>query len=76
VFTNANTPVHKLVQGVLQDVLQIFFYDMGDRHSPSHKIEEVIEFQKELTDMKIWEKYGNLVMFSSILTKVYFDFEK
>jgi hypothetical protein len=55
VFSNANTPVHKLGQGVLQDDLQIRFYDRGDMHIPSHKIEDVIEFQKKVTDKEIWE---------------------
>jgi hypothetical protein len=45
---------------MLQDDLQTLFYDLGDMHRPSHKIEEVIEFQKELTDKEILEKFLGL----------------
>jgi hypothetical protein len=69
VFTNTNTPAHKPRQGVLQDDVQIFLYDLGDMNRPSHQIEEVIKFQKELTDKEIWEKVSRkLMMFTSILT--------
>jgi hypothetical protein len=48
-----NSSEYKLGQGVLQDYLQILLYDLKDMHRPSHNIEEVIEFQKDLNDKKI-----------------------
>jgi hypothetical protein len=43
-FTNANTPVQKLGQGVCQNVVQTLFYNLDDMNRASQKIEEVIEF--------------------------------
>jgi hypothetical protein len=41
--------VHKLGQRVLRDGLQTLFFDLEDMHRPSLKIEEVMEFPKELS---------------------------
>ncbi len=49
VFTSINSPVHKLGQGVLQDGLQTLLFDLVDMYRLSHKIEEVIEFQRRLS---------------------------
>jgi hypothetical protein len=46
VFTNTNTLVHKPRQGVLQDDVQTFLYDLGNMNRLSHKIEELSNFKR------------------------------
>jgi hypothetical protein len=46
-------------------------YSLHDLHIPIPKIEEVMKFQKELTDKKTLEKFQSLedlILFSSVLT--------
>jgi hypothetical protein len=49
-FTNANTLVQKLGQGVCQSDVQTLLYNLDDMHRASQRIEEFIEFQKEIVD--------------------------
>jgi hypothetical protein len=42
---------------VLQDAPQTCLYSLDDMHIPIPKIEEVMKFQKELTDKKTLEKF-------------------
>jgi hypothetical protein len=55
VFTNTNTPVHKLGQGFLQDSLQTLLFDLNDMYTPSPKIEEVVEFAKGIIVKQVLE---------------------
>jgi hypothetical protein len=57
VSTSINSPVLKLGDGVLQDGLQILLFDLVDMYRLSHKIEEVIEFQKLISVKKIMKKF-------------------
>jgi hypothetical protein len=57
VSTSINSPVLKLGDGVLQDGLQILIFDLVDMYRLSHKIEEVIEFQKLISVKKIMKKF-------------------
>jgi hypothetical protein len=45
-FTNANSRVHQLGQGVIQCRLQVLLLQLSDMHRLTLKIEEDIEFQK------------------------------
>jgi hypothetical protein len=47
--TSINSPVHNLGQGVLQDDLETLFFDLGDMHRLTVKMEEDMEFDKGLS---------------------------
>jgi arginine/lysine/ornithine decarboxylase len=56
VFTNVNSPVHILGQGVFHDDLQTLFYGLDDMHRPTTKIEEAMKLQTRLTNKESLKK--------------------
>jgi hypothetical protein len=55
-FTGINSPLHKIEQGVLQDVLETLLFDLGDMHKQNLKMEEDIKFEigvKQILEKKI-----------------------
>jgi hypothetical protein len=48
-----NSLVHNLGQGALQDDLQTLFFDLGDMHRPTLKMEEDMEFEIGLSVKQI-----------------------
>jgi hypothetical protein len=55
VSTSINPPVHKIGQGVLQDGLQTFLFNLVDMHTPYPNIEEDMKFSKVLVVKQILE---------------------
>jgi hypothetical protein len=55
-FTGINSPLHKIEQGVLQDVLETLLFDLGDMHKQNLKMEEDIKFEIGLSVKQILEK--------------------
>jgi hypothetical protein len=61
--------VHNLEQGVLQDGVETLFFDLGDMHRPTIKMEEDMEFERGLSVKQILKCcHVKLIMFSCVLT--------
>jgi hypothetical protein len=56
--TSINSSLHKIGQGVLQDGLKTFLFDLVDMHTPSPNIVECMEFPKVLLIKQILEKFS------------------
>jgi hypothetical protein len=48
-----NSLVHNLGQGALQDDIETLFFDLGDMHRPTLKMEEDMEFEIGLSVKQI-----------------------
>jgi hypothetical protein len=60
VCTIINSPLHKIGQGVLQDGLENFLFDLGDMRRSTLKIKEDIEFQRGLIVKLNWRNFSSL----------------
>jgi hypothetical protein len=66
VFTNINSPLHKLGQGVLQDGLETSLFDLSDMHRPTLKMEKDMEFERGLSVKLILEFFSMSVKFDNV----------